>query len=116
MKRHFLLSVLSFTAIFLIAGLQGCTAITIPNPGDIASTPLGTESIKLGMSKARVESIWGKPDNIRIEESKDSFKGQREVWFYNSPQYARIAPPVNAGYLSRSRKLYFDGNNLIDIQ
>ena len=114
MKKLFLLSALYFAAIFTIAGLQGCTAITIPNPGDIASTPLGTESIKLGMSKARVESIWGKPDNIRIEESKDSFKGQRGM-VLQLPQYARIAP-VNAGYLSRSRKLYFDGNNLVDIQ
>lgn len=109
---------MAVSVLFLVSSayLAGCTAITIPNPGDIASTPLGTESIKLGMSKAQVESIWGKPDNIRMEESKDSFRGQREVWFYNAPQYARIAPPVNAGYLSNSRKLYFDGNNLIDIQ
>ena len=113
-KLKYLLNIFAF--LVLITSLCGCTAITIPNPGDIASTPLGTDSIKLGMSKEKVESIWGKPDNIRMEESKDSFRGQREVWFYSAPQYGRIVPPVNAGYLSRSRKLYFDGNNLVDIQ
>lgn len=97
--------------------LCGCAIIeTIPTPTEIVSTPLGTESIKLGMSKQQVESIWGKPDNIKIEEGGDSFRGQREVWFYRAASYGGIVPPVNAGYLSSSRRLYFDGNNLVDIK
>ena len=58
-------------AAFSIA-LSGCAAIAIPDPAQIVSTPLGTESIKLGMSKQQVESIWGKPDNITSQEAKSS--------------------------------------------
>lgn len=93
--------------------LSGCSAISLPDPTDVVKTPLGTESIKIGMSKAQVESLWGKPDDIRMVENKEKWSGEREVWIYRA-QYASI--PVNAGYLSTTKKLYFDGPNLTDIQ
>ena len=43
--------------------LSGCAAITVPTPEDVMKTPLGTESVKIGMTKQQVESIWGKPDS-----------------------------------------------------
>lgn len=95
--------------------LTGCSTGMLPNPEVIASTPLGTEAIKLGMSKARVESLWGKPDNVRFEEGKGAIRGQRELWFYGA-HLSGIAPAVNAGYLSQSRTLCFDGDNLVEIK
>jgi hypothetical protein len=97
----------------LAAFVFGCAAITVPSPEEIVTHPLGTESIKIGMTKKQVESIWGKPSNIRLVENKEKWKDSREVWTYNA-QYGAI--PVDAGYLSKTKKLYFDGNNLTDIE
>lgn len=90
----------------------GCSAITIPNPEEVIRHPLGTESIKIGMTKSEVESQWGKPNEIKTVESTDKWKTSREVWIYRA-QYGSI--PVDAGYLSKTKKLYFDGNNLTEI-
>ena len=90
----------------------GCSAIIIPNPEDVVKHPLGTESIKVGMTKEQVESLWGKPSQIKLVEDKAKWQGTREVWIYRA-QYGSI--PVDAGYLSSTKKLYFDGNNLTDI-
>ncbi|MDD5427731.1 MAG: hypothetical protein PHI58_00650 [Candidatus Omnitrophica bacterium] len=105
---------ISFLAIMMISAalFSGCSAIIIPNPGEVVKHPLGTESIKIGMSKAQVESIWGKPSQIKMVEDKEKWKGSREVWIYHA-QYSSI--PVDAGYLSSTKRLYFDGNNLTEI-
>ena len=92
--------------------LYGCSAIIIPNPEDVVKHPLGTESIKVGMTKEQVESIWGKPSQVKVVEDKTKWQGTREVWIYRA-QYGSI--PVDAGYLSTTKKLYFDGNNLTEI-
>lgn len=96
----------------LAAGLYGCAALTAPTTREIIDHPLGTESIKIGMTKQQVESIWGKPNDVRIVEDKDKWKGAREMWIYYA-QYGAI--PVDAGYLSQTKKLYFDGVNLTEI-
>lgn len=90
----------------------GCSVIEVPNPTDVVKTPLGTESIRIGMTKGHVESLWGKPDDIRTVEGKEGGRGPRELWIYRA-QYAAI--PVDAGYLSKTKKLYFDGENLTEI-
>jgi len=92
--------------------LAGCSAIIIPNPQDVIKHPLGTETIKIGMTKAQVESLWGKPNDIKAVEDKAKWSTAREVWIYRA-QYGAI--PVDAGYLSTTKKLYFDGNNLTEI-
>lgn len=91
---------------------SGCSALTIPTPTDIVKTPLGTETIKIGMAKSQVEALWGKPNDIRMVEDKQRWPDPREVWIYHA-QYGSI--PVDAGYLSKTKKLYFDGENLTDI-
>jgi len=90
----------------------GCSAIIIPSPEEVVKHPLGTESIKVGMTKDRVEALWGKPSQIKTVENKEKWQGSREVWIYRA-QYSSI--PVDAGYLSNTKKLYFDGNNLTEI-
>jgi hypothetical protein len=90
----------------------GCGTLTIPNPNEIIKKPFGTESVKIGMTKNQVESIWGKPDQVTTVENKQKWSTPREVWTYNA-QYGVI--PVDAGYLSQTQKLYFDGDNLTEI-
>jgi outer membrane protein assembly factor BamE (lipoprotein component of BamABCDE complex) len=93
------------------AALIGCSTIA-PIPEDIANHPFGTESIRVGMSKNEVESKWGKPDEVKTIEDKEKWKGSREVWVYHA-NYSAI--PVDAGYFSKTKKLYFDGDNLTNI-
>ncbi|MBI4974558.1 MAG: hypothetical protein HZC19_01925 [Candidatus Omnitrophica bacterium] len=92
--------------------LSGCAGIEPPNPDDVVRHPFGTEAVKVGMTKNEVESLWGKPDEISIVEDKEKWKGPREVWTYRAQA---SAIPVDAGYLSRTKKLYFDGDNLTNI-
>ena len=101
-----------FVAAIAISALYGCSVITVPNPEEVIKHPLGTESIKIGMTKQQVELLWGKPDEVRSVENKDRWPGPREMWVYRA-QYGAI--PFDAGYLSKTKKLYFDGDNLTDI-
>ncbi|MFH1190436.1 MAG: hypothetical protein V1682_07110 [Candidatus Omnitrophota bacterium] len=101
--------------LFLLSAMPlicGCSTLAIPSPDDILKKPLGTESVKIGMTKAQVESMWGKPDQVTMVENKEKWSSPREVWTYNA-YYGAI--PVDAGYLSETQKLYFDGDNLTDI-
>jgi len=111
-RNNFRIGLSTFTLIGLAVIFCGCSAIDVPNPDDVIRHPLGTESIKLGMTRQRVESLWGKPSEIKMVENKEKWKGSREVWIYRS-QYNAI--PVDAGYLSKTKKLYFDGENLTEI-
>lgn len=92
--------------------ISGCSAIIIPNPADVMKHPLGTETIKIGMTKAQVESLWGKPSDSKMVEDKAKWSTPREVWIYRA-QYGSI--PFDAGYLSNTKRLYFDGDNLTEI-
>ena len=97
-----------FTAAVLVCG---CSAIELPNPNEVIKHPLGESDLKVGMSKQEVESKWGKPDEIRMVEDKQRWKDPREMWVY----HAQTGIPIDAGWLSKTKKLYFDGNNLTDI-
>lgn len=101
-----------FGLFLLLVSIYGCAGIEPPRPEDVVRHPLGTESIKIGMSKEEVESLWGKPDDITAVQDKEKWKETREVWVYRA-QYTAV--PVDAGYLSKTKKLYFDGNNLTNI-
>ena len=90
----------------------GCTLIeAVPKPDQILSYPLGKTDLKVGMTKHEIESKWGKPDEIRMVEDKNRWKDPREMWVYR----AQTGIPIDADYLSKTRKLYFDGNYLTDI-
>ncbi|MCQ9207536.1 MAG: outer membrane protein assembly factor BamE [Omnitrophica bacterium] len=92
--------------------LCGCADITPPTPGYILKRPLGTDSVKTGMTKDEVKSLWGGPDRVNQVENKDKWEGKREEWVYVG-RYGTL--PVNAGYLSKTKKLYFDGERLTTI-
>jgi hypothetical protein len=103
---------LFFLGCALITSLSGCAGIEAASPDEVIKHPFGTESVKIGMTKQQVESLWGKPDEVTIVEDKEKWKGPREVWIYRAQA---SAVPVDAGYLSETKKLYFDGNNLTNI-
>ena len=84
-------------------------------PKDIIENPLGTTSIKIGMSKDKVKSLWGNPDAINTLKSGDNASGSiKEEWVYKARQYSPIA--VDVDYLSKTKHLIFDGKNLIKIE
>ncbi len=46
----------------MIIFISGCAEVDIPTPQDVLKHPLGTESVKRGMSKDQVKDLWGEPD------------------------------------------------------
>ncbi len=92
----------------------GCAEIDpFEAPGEIIRHPLGTESIKIGMSKEEIISKWGKPNIVNELGTTDVSGTQREVWIYKAKRLTPV--PIDAGYLYKNKYLYFDGNNLTRI-
>ena len=96
----------------LFLSLAGCADIPLPTPNEIIERPIGTSSVKIGMTKDKIKELWGDPDQINIVEDKEKWGGSRVEWIYTAA-YSSI--PVDAGYLSKTKKLYFDGDNLTNI-
>lgn len=104
--------VVSIAVIALTIFAYGCSMLeSIPNAEDVMKYPLGKTTLKVGMTKQEVESKWGKPDSVSVVEDLKRWPDPREMWIYN-PQTSSI--PIDADYLSNTRKLYFDGNRLTD--
>lgn len=89
----------------------GCAGVDIPKTAELIKEPLGKGSVKVGMTKDQVVSVYGEADITR-SVSSDEWKGEREEWFYRG-RYSAL--PINAGYLSSDLYLYFDGENLTNI-
>ena len=103
---------ISALIIILSVSGYGCTLIEqIPNPEEVIKNPLGKTDLRVGMSKEQVEAKWGKPDEKRMIEDKKRWADPREMWVY----HGQTGLPIDADYLSKTKKLYFDGNNLTDI-
>lgn len=103
----------AFIMILSLIFILGCAEVDVPKPEDVLKHPLGTESIKIGMSKDRVMNLWGEPDRVEYSEIKESgSKRPREIWIYQG-RYSSV--PLDAGYLSKTKYLYFDGNSLTKI-
>lgn len=95
----------------LVTVAYGCAEINpFEAPEQIMRHPLGTESIRIGMAKEEVIKEWGKPDVVNKFGAQDVAGTEKEEWIYKARRYAGI--PVDAGYLSKNKYLYFDGNNL----
>jgi hypothetical protein len=110
MNKDFVRAVIAIVT--LSAVCCGCTLIeAVPKPDQILKYPLGKTGLKIGMTKHEVEAKWGKPDDIRTVEDKARWKDPREMWTYR----AQTGLPIDADYLSKTRKLYFDGSYLTDI-
>ncbi len=100
-----------FLLFLLLASTVGCAEINpFEAPAEVIKHPLGTESIHTGSTKEAVIKEWGKPDIINNLGSEDQTGTQKEEWVYKSRPISPI--PVDAGYLSKNKYLYFDGNYL----
>ncbi len=94
--------------------LAGCAEFNIFDaPSVVLKHPLGTDSVKIGMSKSEVKSRWGDPDQINPLDPTDSWATAREEWVYVG-RYTKV--PLDRSYLFKTKKLTFDGNNLVHIQ
>ena len=90
--------------------LAGCAIFQPIKPEEALTHPLGTDSLKVGMTKDQVRSLLGEPDHIApLEKSKDMLGTEREEWVYRS-RYSN--QPLNADYFGKNMHLIFDGNNL----
>ncbi len=107
MKLYCLLVSVFVACIFTV----GCADIAPPTPQELLRKPLGDGSVKIGMTKFEVLTIYRDPDTKNVVVSND-WAGSREEWFY-SAGYSAI--PLSAGYLSEDIYLYFDGENLTNI-
>lgn len=100
------IAVILTTALFL----TGCAIFQPVKPEETITHPLGTDSLKIGMTKNEVKSILGEPDAINpIGRTKDMLNTQREEWVYKA-RYSDI--PLKADYFGKTLHLVFDGNNL----
>ena len=94
--------------------ISGCAEINpFETPGEVIRHPLGSESIRAGMSKEEVVSKWGEPDLVNRLQATDASRSQAEEWVYKARRYTPV--PLDSGYLSRNKYLYFDGNSLTAI-
>ncbi|MEE8359727.1 MAG: hypothetical protein V3S04_02225 [Candidatus Omnitrophota bacterium] len=119
-NRSYRSSPLVLIALGLIMPLlivSGCaTGIAGINPLDAPKTildnPLGTDLIRIGMSKQQVTDIWSKPDQINRLASTDEWQTPKEEWVYKG-RYTKI--PLDKSYMFKTKYLIFDGNNLVCV-
>ncbi|MFH1837670.1 MAG: hypothetical protein ABH862_06130 [Candidatus Omnitrophota bacterium] len=107
MRKLKFTAMLAFTVLFCL----GCAEMEVPKTSDIIKDPLGSGTVKIGMTKDKVVSVYGEPDLKRTVVS-DEWNAEREEWFYKA-RYSAL--PVNAGYLAKDLYLYFDGVSLTTI-
>ncbi|MCQ9208167.1 MAG: outer membrane protein assembly factor BamE [Omnitrophica bacterium] len=93
----------------LLVSLVSCAEIKPPSPGQILRQPLGESPLRVGMTKEKIKSLWGKPDVVRVLEP-DAQGAIKEEWIYRG-RYPNL--PINVDYLSETQYLFFDGNHLV---
>jgi len=99
--------------LYIAAVCVGCSEFDLPTPEYILKRPIGTESVKIGMTKDHVMELWGGADEKYFEKIEEAgIVRNREVWVYRG-RYEGV--PVDAGYLSKTKYLYFDGINVTNI-
>jgi len=90
--------------------VAGCAILEPVKPQEVLKNPFGTGPLKQGMRKEEIRSMWGEPDVIiPSEESADLTGTVREEWVYQA-RYSRV--PIDTGYVSKTKRLFFDGENL----
>ncbi len=100
-------------AVVLAAGavlLFGCSEIKAPTANEALSHPFGTQApFPRGTRKARVLQVWGDPAGI-IPHGVDELGNVREEWIYKG---WLPGLPIDYEYVSRTKHLFFDGENLV---
>ena len=88
----------------------GCADIQAPTAKEALAHPFGTQApFQRGTSKQQVRASWGEPDHL-ILRGTDELGNPKEEWIY----MARIPDlPIDIRYVSRTKHLFFEGDNLI---
>lgn len=107
LKNHLLV------AIGLSLSLSGCSEIQTPSVSHAMTHPFGTQApFERGTSKEEVLEDWGKPDEV-IPKGVDELGNTKEEWVYTG----RLPGlPIDHEYLSKTKRLFFEGNNLVRWQ
>lgn len=92
--------------------LMGCAEIKPPGPKEIMRQPLGESPLRVGMTKEKIKSLWGKPDIVRVLGS-DAQGMMKEEWIYRG-RYPNL--PINIDFLSETQSLLFDGDHLVKFE
>ncbi len=95
--------------VLTLAGMTGCSEIQGPSAKEIMSHPFGADvPFARGASKAEVLGTWGSPDQV-LPLGVDELGNTREEWIY----VGRLpVVPVDYGYVSKTKRLFFEGENL----
>ncbi len=97
----------------VILSLAGCAEINLFDaPKEVMKHPLGTDPLKIGMSKNEVKSIWGNPDQVTGLQPSDEWNTPKEEWVYIG-RYSKI--PLDKSYMFKTKYLIFDGEHLVSI-
>jgi len=99
--------------IILVISISGCSVLEVPKPDDIIKSPLGSSSVKIGMTQNEVISLYGDPNIKSMVKSPEWGEKEREEWFYKAR--LDVIPLGGANYLTEDVYLYFDGDNLTNI-
>ena len=102
-------------AVFLLLPILffGCAGIEPPSPREILENPLGKGPLRIGMTREEVRSLWGNPDQVNKQNS-DSLGSFKEEWVYEARYPGAL--PADVGYVSKSKYLVFDGENLVSFR
>ena len=100
-------TILMILALFL--SLTGCSEIKSPTAGEAITHPFGPAApFPRGTSKAKVLADWGKPDYV-VQHGSDELGNVREEWIYHGRMQSL---PIDYEYVSRTKHLFFEGDNL----
>ena len=99
---------LSMFLLVIAFGFIGCAEITPPSPVDVLTHPFGKGPLAVGMTREKVVSMWGEPDDV-VDLGANEWGAPREEWIYRA-RYPRV--PIDVGYISRTKHLYFEGDVL----
>lgn len=97
--------------VIVLISFIGCAGMDMPTPKQIITHPLGTIPLHTGMTKNQIIEMWGKPSVVKpiTPTGTAKFLEAKEEWIYYG-NYSKS--PLDAGYMSRTKHLFFDGNNL----
>lgn len=90
--------------------LTGCSEIQTPTAHEVMTHPFGTGApFSLGTTKEEVRHDWGEPHAV-VSRGVDELGNQKEEWIYKGWLQGL---PIDREYVSRTKHLFFDGENLV---
>ena len=94
----------------LVVAAFGCADMRHPVLRDYMRHPwTSADDLQIGLSQAAVRQQWGEPDERRVLRT-DQLGTRTEEWVYHA---AVVSVPVQYMYLSKTRRLVFEGDNLV---